>query len=146
MVTKNKIDFISHNFLGLILFPILFLHFLHYFLFITLVILITFIYEFLRQLNFFRLTQQLNIALLWREDCNVISVDWEAGSLTAGYYVIQARVPEVGEDISKLINFLLSQTPLRSKDFHIIGHSLGAHIAGFAGKYMNGSIGRITGM
>lgn len=30
--------------------------------------------------------------------------------------------------------------------FHIIGHSLGAHIAGYAGTSLNGQIGRITAL
>lgn len=32
------------------------------------------------------------------------------------------------------------------KDVHIIGHSLGAHIAGNAARYFGGNIGRVTGL
>lgn len=33
----------------------------------------------------------------------------------------------------------------RAQDFHIIGHSLGSHIASYAGKKITG-LGRITGL
>ncbi|XP_066981725.1 lipase member H-like isoform X1 [Macrobrachium rosenbergii] len=88
----------------------------------------------------------LKDALLNREDCNVISVSWSAGSYTASYFVIQKRVPDVGDDISKLLIYLRDATGLSTDRIHLIGHSLGAHIVGFTGKIMNGSLSRITGL
>src|SRR5699024_12584412 len=42
---------------------------------------------------------------------------------------------------------LLSETtgaPLDS--FHLLGHSLGAHVLAYAGKRLNGALGRISGL
>lgn len=49
----------------------------------------------------------------------------------------------VGHFIEKIIN-ITGANPL---NFHIVGFSLGAHVAGFAGKILNerNKIGRITG-
>lgn len=30
--------------------------------------------------------------------------------------------------------------------FHLLGHSLGGHVVSFAGKYLKGAVGRITGL
>ncbi|KAK7070911.1 hypothetical protein SK128_026955, partial [Halocaridina rubra] len=85
-------------------------------------------------------------ALLQREDCNVISVSWKSGTTSAGYYVIQARVKDVGEDISKLLRYLEQMVGLTPDLIHLVGHSLGAHVVGFVGKHFNGTIPRITGL
>ena len=52
-----------------------------------------------------------------------------------------------GAHIAELIEFLVAQTGAKLEDFHIIGHSLGGHVAGFAGKSIKtGKVGRITGL
>ena len=49
----------------------------------------------------------------------------------------------------KLADFLtvLSTTAnISLNSIHLIGHSLGSHISGYTGKFLNGKIGRITGV
>jgi hypothetical protein len=59
--------------------------------------------------------------------------------------VLNARL--TGAHIAELIEFLVAKTGAKLKDFHIIGHSLGAHVAGFAGSSTTtGKVGRITGL
>lgn len=45
-----------------------------------------------------------------------------------------------------LIIFLQMNYGLDPSDVHLIGHSLGAHTAGYAGEKLGGIIGRITGL
>jgi len=82
---------------------------------------------------------------LKREDCNFISVDWE--KLAAGInYINPARNTKyVGELTGQLVNFLLEHDA-DLKNFHIIGFSLGAHVAGKTGATVNGVVPRITGL
>ena len=57
----------------------------------------------------------------------------------------QERVPDVGLDVGYLLEFLHKTADLSLNDIHIIGHSLGAHVAGFATKKLHGLIHRISG-
>jgi len=84
-------------------------------------------------------------AYLLREDCNFISVDW-ASLATFPFYIRAVTYSTlVGEQTGNLINFLVEQGA-DLKDFHVIGFSLGAHVAGKAGATVNGVLPRITGL
>ncbi|XP_030643520.1 phospholipase A1 member A isoform X2 [Chanos chanos] len=83
-------------------------------------------------------------ALLRAEDGNVLVVDWIYGASFA-YNLVVENYKEVALQISVLVNQLKNHgSPLES--FHLIGVSLGAHVAGFVGTLFKGKIGRITGL
>ncbi|XP_053304208.1 endothelial lipase [Spea bombifrons] len=89
---------------------------------------------------------KLVFALQEREqDANIIVVDW--------IFLAHQLYPDavnntkaVGQDIAILMNWLQEKANLSLENVHLIGYSLGAHVAGFAGNYVNGKIGRITGL
>ena len=90
-------------------------------------------------------------ALLRREDCNVILVDWSGGAKTL-YGQSVGNTQLVGAQVAELIRFLIksaSGSPDSAKMFYIVGFSLGGQAAGFAGKYLKEkarmTLGRITG-
>jgi len=76
---------------------------------------------------------------------NLIIMDWGVAS-HGSYSQVAARVSAMG---SFLANFLMKLTELGADrlSFHLIGHSLGAHVAGFAGKRIRPlKLGRITAL
>lgn len=81
-------------------------------------------------------------ALFQKGDYNVIVVDWSKGADTVNYIEATIRVPQVGEQIAKLTNYIVNlYAETRLNQFGFIGHSLGAHVVGFAGKNVqNGKI------
>jgi len=83
-------------------------------------------------------------AFLDIEDVNVISVDWGGGSLPL-YSQAAANTRLVGLEVARLVNKLISEHKVEAEDVHIIGHSLGSHIAGYAGERIPG-LGRISGL
>ena len=85
----------------------------------------------------------LNLAYLKREPCNFISVDWRFLALAPFYVRAASNTGPVGELTGQLINFLVEQGS-DLKNFHVIGFSLGAHVAGKAGATVNGLLPRIT--
>lgn len=86
----------------------------------------------------------LSVAFLKRDDFNVIGVDWSKGA--AKFYpkaVANTRV--VGAVVTKLLRTLVDKFQLKVENLHVLGHSLGAHVAGHVGTRIPG-IARITGL
>jgi len=87
--------------------------------------------------------------LLNNTQANVFIVDWSGGSkpmLPIDYSAAVSNTKFVAQLIGHFVSSLLEQSGQRSASrFHLVGHSLGAHISGFVG-YSVGSIGRITGL
>ncbi|XP_072197089.1 pancreatic triacylglycerol lipase-like [Excalfactoria chinensis] len=82
--------------------------------------------------------------MLTVEDINCIAISWKTGARCA-YTQASNNVRVVGAEIAYFIGVLKDQYSYSPANVHIIGHSLGAHVAGEAGKRMPG-VGRITGL
>ncbi|OWF43647.1 inactive pancreatic lipase-related protein 1-like [Mizuhopecten yessoensis] len=89
--------------------------------------------------------QQMVQVFLNTEDVNVIAVDWSLGADNINYIKSAANTRVVGATTAKLLEQLHHTTGLSYSRVHLIGHSLGSHIAGYAGRRVHG-IGRITGL
>ncbi|KAM9710232.1 phospholipase A1 member A isoform 2-T2 [Menidia menidia] len=83
-------------------------------------------------------------ALLGAQEANVLVVDWVYVASFA-YNLVVEHYREVALQISVVIN-QLQKHGCKPESFHLIGVSLGAHVAGFVGTLFEGKIGRITGL
>lgn len=91
---------------------------------------------------------RMSDAILSVDDVNVVLVDWRKGALV-DYDNAVGNTRMVGAQLQKLMCHLIRHHGAKARDFHLIGFSLGAHVAGFAGKRMNKkrrTIGRISGL
>lgn len=89
--------------------------------------------------------KELTQLLLERQDMNLIIVDWNRGAANVNYFKAKENTLKAGENLTALVKVLQSNGVSLSS-IHIIGVSLGAHIAGFIGANFNSSIGRITAL
>ncbi|XP_018330867.1 pancreatic triacylglycerol lipase-like [Agrilus planipennis] len=84
-------------------------------------------------------------AFLQALDVNVFVVDW-SGPAGGKYTSAFSSVPKVGKLLGTFIESLQSTLRLGASQFLLVGHSLGAHVAGCAGAAVNGNIGIIVGL
>lgn len=76
-------------------------------------------------------------AYLRRGDYNFIAINWLRGARTLNYFTARRRVELVGEATARFIGYLM-RLGLRLTDLILIGHSLGAHVAGVTAKHIKG--------
>ncbi|XP_027015120.2 lipoprotein lipase isoform X2 [Tachysurus fulvidraco] len=89
---------------------------------------------------------KLVAALYDREKgANVVVVDWL--DIAQNHYGVAAhKTQEVGQEVGRFIDWIEETTNIPLEKIHLIGYSLGAHVAGIAGSSATKKVGRITGL
>lgn len=82
-------------------------------------------------------------AYLKHGDYNIIVIDWSKISIK-GYIWASNRVKRVGEFVSRMIDFL-SKHQMELSETIVVGHSLGAHVAGIAARNAKGEVKSVIG-
>ncbi|KPP58480.1 lipase member H-like [Scleropages formosus] len=80
-----------------------------------------------------------------QEDMNILVVDWNRGAANLNYFTAVTNTRSVAANISAFIQKMQDNGASLSS-VHLIGVSLGAHVAGFVGATLKGKIGRITAL
>ncbi|XP_047985583.1 endothelial lipase-like isoform X2 [Leguminivora glycinivorella] len=91
------------------------------------------------------LNKLLTKAFLEDADVNVIVLDW-SGLSKLGYITAKESVPKVGRMYGDFIYWLHQTFYMSLQNIHLVGHSLGAHLVGNAGRELKGAAQRITGL
>lgn len=75
-----------------------------------------------------------------------MTLDWSLIAECIIYPAPAIKTNLVGRALADFLDRLIRVTGLSPADIHLIGHSLGAHVVGAAGKYLEcGKVYRITG-
>uniref|UniRef100_A0A8D0AWM3 Lipase, member Ib n=1 Tax=Sander lucioperca TaxID=283035 RepID=A0A8D0AWM3_SANLU len=78
-----------------------------------------------------------------QEDMNVIVVDWNNGAANLNYFTAVTNTRKAAYNLTGFI-MTMQEEGASLSSVHLIGVSLGAHLAGFVGANLKGKIGRIT--
>ncbi|XP_026731988.1 pancreatic triacylglycerol lipase-like [Trichoplusia ni] len=84
-------------------------------------------------------------AFLAVQDVNVIVVDWR-GLAGSSYTSAAAGVPGIGQHLGNFLVWLINNAGGNWNNVHLVGHSLGAHVVGSAGRQAGGRPSRVTGL
>ncbi|XP_034241107.1 pancreatic triacylglycerol lipase-like [Thrips palmi] len=89
----------------------------------------------------------LKNAFLAVQDCNVITVDWSGADPREYSSAVKLAVPRVANEVAELIR-MIHGLGGDLNDVHVLGHSLGAQMAGMAASLTLGpaGAGRVTGL
>jgi pancreatic triacylglycerol lipase len=87
----------------------------------------------------------MRAAYLARGDFNCISIDWGVGAASITYIIARNNVDPAGAVAAQFVEFLESVGGADYNSMTIVGHSLGAHVAGFMGRHTQGRLNTIIG-
>ncbi|XP_054722435.1 pancreatic lipase-related protein 2-like, partial [Uloborus diversus] len=82
--------------------------------------------------------------LLKRGSYNIILVDWSWGN-GPNYTEAAENTKVIGRQLAFVIQKIMNESGVGPENIHIVGHSLGAHVAGFAGQSVR-HLRRITAL
>ncbi|KAF7993896.1 hypothetical protein HCN44_011165 [Aphidius gifuensis] len=83
-------------------------------------------------------------AYLKRGTDNIFIIDWSQLA-AGGVDEVVGRIKDVAKIIARSLDEVV-KLGLDIEKFHFVGHSMGAQVAGFVGRYSNNSIPRISGL
>ncbi|CAG5026866.1 unnamed protein product [Parnassius apollo] len=89
--------------------------------------------------------KRITAAFLDTQDVNVIVLDWR-GLASSNYITSSNGVPSVGQYLGDFLVWLLNTAGGNWNNVHLVGHSLGAHVVGNAGRAASGRPRRVTGL
>lgn len=82
--------------------------------------------------------------LAQQDDMNIIVVDWNKGAANLNYFTAVTYTRQAALNLTSFI-LTMQEEGASLSSVHLVGVSLGAHLAGFVGANLKGKIGRITG-
>uniref|UniRef100_A0A1Y1KRX3 Lipase domain-containing protein n=3 Tax=Photinus pyralis TaxID=7054 RepID=A0A1Y1KRX3_PHOPY len=92
---------------------------------------------------------ELKDAYLQQYDCNVILIDWSKSAKQL-YHLSYCHASNIAQFTSKVLCHWHEKINLDLNKIHIVGHSMGAHIAGLLSQEVKpkcrAEVGRITGL
>ncbi|KAK2575778.1 hypothetical protein KPH14_007163 [Odynerus spinipes] len=83
-------------------------------------------------------------AYLKRNEHNVLAADYRKIAALL-YHEVVMKAPDVGRVLAEVINKIVT-LGINSETIHVIGHSMGAQVAGHVGRQTNFKLSRITGL
>ncbi|XP_053686909.1 pancreatic lipase-related protein 3-like [Sabethes cyaneus] len=90
-------------------------------------------------------TAPVRNAYLVQDEHNLLVADWAKASALP-YNAARGLVRPVGYRIGEILSAFIRENGIQPDQVHIVGHSLGAHIAGNVGKYFGGKLARVTAL
>lgn len=88
----------------------------------------------------------MSVAIAQLTDSNVVLVDWSKWTKNLDYTNIVQQLPTIAPYLVDWLNGLRDNSIINSfDDVTLIGHSLGAHLVGYTGNRLNGSVNKVIG-